>query len=220
MPRVCRKTRSQGASAEGRARSFDRLGSRATEKVWDVEHAAAWNGGVLSTAGNLVFQGAATANSRHTRQRLDRNLVIRGTGRNRRATDHVRSRQRPVRRVARRLGGCVPLLTGEIARKGSLSGSNGRILVFRLDGERDCRRKSAPNRPFRRRRRSSPIRLRSRLECVCTSDFAVDVTAAAPFRGVLPDLRHSALLANREGWSRIVRDGALESRGMVGSGAR
>ena len=36
--------------------------------------------------------------------------------------------------------------------------------------------------------------------------------------GVLPDLRHSALLANREGWSRIVRDGALESRGMVGFG--
>ena len=29
------------------------------QKVWEVQHPLTWNGGVLSTAGNLVFQGTA-----------------------------------------------------------------------------------------------------------------------------------------------------------------
>ena len=29
------------------------------EEVWRVEHDASWNGGLLSTAGNLIFQGRA-----------------------------------------------------------------------------------------------------------------------------------------------------------------
>ena len=57
------------------------------KKVWDVEHAAAWNGGVLSTAGNLVFQGEATGTSRHTTQRLDRGS---GHSRHRRASSRHR----------------------------------------------------------------------------------------------------------------------------------
>ena len=30
------------------------------KEVWRVQHATAWNGGLLSTSGNLLFQGRAT----------------------------------------------------------------------------------------------------------------------------------------------------------------
>ena len=35
-------------------------------------------------------------------------------------------------------------------------------------------------------------------------------------QGVMPDLRRSAVLQNKEAWQSIVYDGALESRGMIG----
>ncbi|HVS77347.1 MAG TPA: cytochrome c, partial [Steroidobacteraceae bacterium] len=43
---------------------------------------------------------------------------------------------------------------------------------------------------------------------VCHGDSAVS-------GGVLPDLRYTAALANPGQWQRIVRDGVLESGGMV-----
>lgn len=39
---------------QGRLLAWDPIGQR---EVWRVEHASTWNGGLLSTAGNLVFQG-------------------------------------------------------------------------------------------------------------------------------------------------------------------
>jgi quinohemoprotein ethanol dehydrogenase len=40
--------------------------------------------------------------------------------------------------------------------------------------------------------------------------------AGAQSAGVIPDLRRSGALATRDAWRAIVRDGALESRGMIG----
>ena len=45
------------ASIRGHLLAWDPIAQR---KVWDVEHPSGWNGGVLSTAGGLVFQGDAT----------------------------------------------------------------------------------------------------------------------------------------------------------------
>lgn len=43
-------------SVKGRLLAWDPV---AQAEVWRVEHGSAWNGGLLSTAGNLVFQGRA-----------------------------------------------------------------------------------------------------------------------------------------------------------------
>jgi alcohol dehydrogenase (cytochrome c)/quinohemoprotein ethanol dehydrogenase len=189
-------------------------------KVWDVEHAAAWNGGVLSTAGNLVFQGEAngdfSAYDAETGSRLwsfgaQEGIVAPPVSY---AVDGVQYVA-----VLAGWGGVLPLLTGEIARKGSLSGSNGRILVFRLDGDarlptRIAAEAAVPMAPAQfadTRTVEAGMLLYQRYCGGCHGGSAVS-------GGVLPDLRHSALLGSREGWSRIVRDGALESRGMVGFG--
>ena len=37
--------------------------------------------------------------------------------------------------------------------------------------------------------------------------------------GVLPDLRMSTLNSSRDAWARVVRDGVLADRGMVGFGS-
>jgi alcohol dehydrogenase (cytochrome c)/quinohemoprotein ethanol dehydrogenase len=97
-------------------------------------------------------------------------------------------------------GGVLPLLTGEIARKGSLSGSNGRILVFRLDGDARLPARigsepaipAAPTQFADTTTVEAGMRLYQRFCGGCHGGSAVS-------GGVLPDLRHSALLANREG---------------------
>ena len=35
------------------------MGPQTQKEVWRVQHATAWNGGLLSTSGNLLFQGRA-----------------------------------------------------------------------------------------------------------------------------------------------------------------
>ena len=44
------------ASLKGRLLAWDPVAQR---EVWRVEHGAPWNGGVLVTAGDLVFEGTA-----------------------------------------------------------------------------------------------------------------------------------------------------------------
>src|SRR3546814_19960029 len=45
----------------GRLVAFD---PRAGKVAWAVDYPAAWNGGTMSTAGNLVFQGTSTGRFR------------------------------------------------------------------------------------------------------------------------------------------------------------
>jgi PQQ-dependent dehydrogenase (methanol/ethanol family) len=189
----------------------------AQKKVWDIEYPAAWNGGVLSTAGNLVFQGDAGGHL---------NAYATATG------DKLWSWPTQEGIVAPPIacmidgeqyilvtvgwGGVYALLTGEIARKGSMAGRNGRLLAFRLGGPRQL-----PDDGFARR---SPI--------PAPAQFADDETVArgkglyhrycggchgdaAVSGGVLPDLRWSDTLASMPAWSSIVLEGAMRARGMV-----
>jgi hypothetical protein len=48
-----------GALVQGRLVAWDPVRQ---EEAWRVEHRGAWNGGTLTTAGNLVFQGTADGN--------------------------------------------------------------------------------------------------------------------------------------------------------------
>ena len=52
-------------SMKGHLAAWDPVAQR---EVWRVQHPTTWNGGLLSTAGNLVFQGRPTATSPHMQQ--------------------------------------------------------------------------------------------------------------------------------------------------------
>ena len=189
-------------------------------KVWDVEHPAAWNGGVLSTAGDLVFQGDAAGEFSAYQARSGRKLwsyqAHEGI-----VAPPIAYRIDGVQYIAVVVGwgGTYPLLTGEIARKSSAAGGYGRLLAFRLDGTAPLPQSGVTDRVL-----SKP-----------TAQFATAGQIAEGMRtyhrycsgchggnavsgGVLPDLRMSPVAANSASWSEVVLHGALQANGMVAFG--
>jgi len=189
-------------------------------KVWDVEYPAAWNGGVLSTEGGLVFQGdagghlnayAAADGTKLWSYPTQDGIVAPPI------TYSVDGEQYIL--VAAGWGGVYPLLTGEIARKGSVTASKGRLLAFKLDGHGQLPKSVTARQP---RPRIVPFgdaatvahgkAVYHRYCAGCHGDAAVS-------GGVLPDLRTSAYSASATAWATIVRAGPLATRGMVAFGA-
>ncbi len=189
----------------------------AKRKMWDVEHAAAWNGGVLSTAGNLVFQGTAAGEFVAYEASSGRKLWTYAAQEGIVAppiTYAVGSDQYVL--VAAGWGGVFALLTGEIARQNSKAGQNGRLLAFKLGA-----RQALPPAEIQRRPLSKlPERFGDaalieqgkstyqRFCAGCHGDSAVS-------GGVLPDLRRSGAAGDKAAWHAIVREGVLRARGMV-----
>jgi len=190
------------------------------KKAWEVEYPAAWNGGVLSTAGGLVFQGDAGGHL---------NAYAAGTGAKLWSYQtHQGIVAPPVSfavdgeqyiLVEAGWGGVFPLLTGEIARQASKVGEKGRLLAFRLGGQQQLPVSSAVSRPLSRPAQfadAATIQRGMKLYHTwcggCHGDAAVS-------GGVLPDLRHSAANGSSAAWAAIVREGALASRGMVAFGS-
>jgi quinohemoprotein ethanol dehydrogenase len=190
------------------------------KRVWDVEHAAAWNGGVLSTAGNLVFQGdasgyfsayEATTGAKLWSFAAQEGIVAPPVTYTANGEQYVA--------VVVGWGGTYPLLTGEIAHKGSVAGANGRLIAFKLGGTarlspavKAIRTMPPPPRQFADARAiESGLHVYQRY---CSGCHGGGATSG----GVLPDLRMSGALADAGAWSAIVRDGALQGRGMVSFG--
>ena len=190
----------------------------AQKKVWDVEHPAAWNGGVLATAGGLVFQGDAGGHLSAYASATGKRLWSQATGEGIVAppiTYSVAGEQYVL--VLAGWGGVYTLLTGEIARQGSVAGRNGRLLAFKLDGKQalpvDDRRAAPTAEPPAQFADGATI---ARGKAVyhrhcggCHGDAGIS-------GGVLPDLRTSTAAASAAAWATIVRDGALSARGMIG----
>lgn len=132
-------------SWKGRLIAWDPIRQRA---VWSHDYDTIWNGGVLSTGGNLVFQGTA-----------DGRLVAY------RATDGKLLWQFPAQTgvmappityridgqqyvaVAAGWGGIFPLLNGALVKEGNI-GPDARILVFKLAGKKRLSLKPVPDRPL------------------------------------------------------------------------
>lgn len=190
----------------------------AQKKVWDVTHAGAWNGGVLSTAGGLVFQGTAGGEFRAydartgsklwsfpTQQGIVAAPVTYGLG----DDQYVL--------VAAGWGGIFPLLAGEIARHGGMGGGNGRLLAFKLGAGRVLpppeggRLIAADILPERFGDAATIALGKARYHRICAGCHGDSAVSG----GVLPDLRWSAITRNKTAWRTIVQDGVLSSRGMV-----
>lgn len=191
----------------------------AQKSVWKASHSGFPNGGVLSTAGNLVFQGDIdgrfNAYDSRTGQKLwsfDAQTQVAAAPVSY-AVDGVQYVS-----VVVGLGGTMGMVGGEAMwdAKGPRVNKS-RVLTFAIDGK-------APPLPPLNREAAAPLdppaqfadagtieRGRMIYLNTCAACHGGNVKTA----GIVPDLRRSAAIADKQTFYAIVGEGALASQGMV-----
>jgi PQQ-dependent dehydrogenase (methanol/ethanol family) len=200
-------------TVKGRLVAWDPVQQKA---AWAVARPGPWNGGTLATAGNLVFEGAASGNLEAYRADKGDKLwsfpaqtgVMAGP-----VTYEVGGEQFVA--VLAGWGGVFPLAAGEVSFASGRVRNVSRMLVFKLGGQASLpppRLVEPPEMTALPNVASSATihkgeQLFQRYCAACHGDVAVS-------GGVLPDLRQSATLTDNA-WFEIVLRGALQSQGMV-----
>jgi quinohemoprotein ethanol dehydrogenase len=186
-------------------------------EVWRADRPGPWNGGALSTAGNLVFEGTGSGQFEAFRANTGEKLWSASTQSGMTAgpiSYSVNGEQYIAILVG--WGGVLPLAAGEVARQFPRLNNVPRMMAFKLGGKA-----TLPPVPEVKPQVLTPPPATASAATVkkgealyqhycggCHGDVAVS-------GGVLPDLRYSGALANEQ-WLSIVRDGLLASYGMVG----
>ncbi len=193
---------------------------RQQREAWRVEHQRAWNGGTLTTAGNLVFQGTGHATLEAYRATDGERLfqVPVGTGI---VAPPITYRVDGVQYlvVLAGWGGSLGLAGADPPDETRTGGNAGRILAFRLGGT--ARLPSSAAQPLdgeieRIEEALDPARVREGTRlfhqwcAACHGPLAIG-------GGSLPDLRRSRPEIY-EALARIVLDGALLEKGMPAFG--
>lgn len=183
---------------------------------WSVEHANAWNGGVLSTAGGLVFQGRLdgvfVAYDAATGEALWSYNLQSGANAGP-ATFSVGGTQYVT--ITTGWGSAYALSAG-YAYDEALAATVGKVVTFKLGGTEQIAEPGLPevDRTTLAVAFGSEETLNKGLvayskNClVCHGPFAIS-------SGVLPDLRWSPITVNAEAWNSVVREGVLSENGMV-----
>jgi quinohemoprotein ethanol dehydrogenase len=198
------------SSFQGRLVAWDPV---AQKEVWSVAHTSLQNGGVLATAGNLVFQGTG-AGRFEARRANDGELLWSFAAQAGIMAGPVSYEIDGIQHVAVVAGYGGGFGIGEGPDQPKFR-PNGRVLVFRLDGQAklpEVQGAIASLNPPAERFSDSQVdngRLLYTQHCYRCHG------AGAQSAGVLPDLRRSGALSDRTVWRSIVSDGALESAGMV-----
>lgn len=181
------------------------------KEVWRVPHPSPVNGGVLSTAGNLVFQGdsqgqfaAFTAEDGRKLWSFDAQVGIVAAP----ITYSVGQDQFVA--VMAGWGGNLPMLGG--ARVGT-TGKN-RLLIFKLNGKAalPVKEKQVVNFPDLPAVLAPETQIAQGAEdyrVYCSRCHGMSTISG----GITPDLRHTSLLTN-DAWFQVVRDGLLADNGM------
>src|SRR5271163_2801600 len=186
------------------------------KEIWRVDRTSPVNGGILSTAGNLLFEGTAQGDMEAYRADKGERLwsAEAQSGVVAAPITYTVGKEQYVAVVVG-WGGAFPLATGEIALKVSRAQNIGRVLAFKLGGNA-----SLPPLPHFSRPQLNPPRSTASAATVakgealfqdycstCHGDVAVS-------GGVLPDLRYSGALGNST-WTDVVLGGSLQPYGMV-----
>ncbi len=202
------------AATTGRLVAFD---PRTGKVAWAVDHPAAWNGGTMTTAGNLVFQGtslgrfrAYTADTGKQLLDLDMQSGIVSAP----STFRVGGVQYVAFMTSK--GGAFPLVAGVAGGATRKIPNIPRLVVLKIGGTAKL-----PAPPATTTLAWNPPPMTASLAqvaagkaqfgrycMVCHGDSAIG-------NGFTPDLRVSGTLANVEAWKSVVIDGALKDRGMV-----
>jgi quinohemoprotein ethanol dehydrogenase len=186
------------------------------KEVWRVDRTSPVNGGILSTSGNLVFQGTAQGNLEAYRADTGQKLwsADAQSGVVAAPIAYTVNGEQYVAVVVG-WGGVFPLATGEVALKSGRVQNISRVLAFKLGGKENL-----PPLPEYSQPQLKPPRptasvatvqkgegLYQRYCSACHGDVAVS-------GGVLPDLRYSGTLENDQ-WFEVVLHGRLKQSGMV-----
>ena len=191
-------------------------------EAWRVDLPSFWNGGTLSTAGGLVFQGNSSGNfvaydakngAKAWEFQCQTGIVAPPI------TYSIDGEQYVA--VLAGWGGVGALglpFAAPVDQSGRLP-INGRLLVFKLNDHA----RLPPVTPSQRelpkldgvvvdaQLQPAGRRIYARYCVACHGPEAVG-------NGVLPDLRYAGALVDSASWQSIVREGALASQGMVGFG--
>ncbi len=186
--------------------------------AWKVEQETPWNGGTMTTAGNLVFQGTAlgqmhayAADSGDLLWSYDVQSGVLGG-----ASTYMVDGEQYIAFLTSK-GGAFPLLIGEGGGAANAVPNIPRLIVMKIGGDTQLPALpkqqpivwSPPTRIGTAAQVAQGRQLYMRYCSVCHGGGAVG-------GGVLPDLRRSAVLADTETWSKIVLEGALADGGMIG----
>ncbi len=196
----------------GRLIAWDPVKQR---EAWGFDYSEPWNGGILTTAGNLVFQGdtkgnlrAFAANSGKVLWTINLGMPIMAA-----PVSFAVDGQQYIA-VAGGYGGAYALTSAFNDNPGPRP--NGRLFVFKLDakGQVPNIAKSVPvpaNPPsevFTQMQIASGEQLFQRDCWACHGPGAIS-------SGVVPDLRRSGVLADARAWNSVVIGGILKDRGMI-----
>ncbi len=188
------------------------------KEVWSVKYDTSWNGGVVSTAGNLVFQGNSmgefAAFQADTGKRLWSTQTHTGI-----LAPPVTYEANGEQYVAVEIGwgGAFGLAAGRLAHDAQVGQGNiPRVLAFKLNGSDtmplpppppDAALAPPPDEASAKVIAEGKLHFHTYCS-MCHGDSAVS-------GGVLPDLRYSAALADPAVWQSIVHDGVRSANGMV-----
>jgi len=200
------------ASAKGRIIAWDPVQRKS---VWTAEFPVPWNGGLLSTAGGLVFHGNGmgrfvaydAANGKTLWDFHAQTGIVAAP-----VTYEVGGEQYVT--ILAGWGGAAPLFAGEIVTQAAKGGLE-RILTFKLGGGATLPPLLTVKRPL------NPPALTASKEALeqggalyrsyCTRCHGHATVAG----GVVTDLRYSAMLGSPEAYRAVVLDGVLMRNGMI-----
>jgi quinohemoprotein ethanol dehydrogenase len=186
----------------------------AKKEVWRAQYTLPWNGGTLTTAGNLVFQGTAHGTFAAYRA-TDGKLLFEapaGTGVIAPPITYELDGEQYVALMAG-WGGAFALVAGDAAAAAGVVDNRGRLLVWKLGGSG----RLPPQLVAQRELEKLPAKFdagevargNQTFHRWCATCHGVGVVSG----GVLPDLRKSSA-AVYEGLDEIVLRGALANNGM------
>jgi alcohol dehydrogenase (cytochrome c)/quinohemoprotein ethanol dehydrogenase len=200
-------------SLKGSLVAWDPVNQKA---IWSVDRLGPWNGGTLSTAGNLVFQGTAAGNFEvYSADKGDKlwsfasqTGVMAGP-----VSYTVNGEQHVV--VVAGWGGAFPLTSGEVSFKSGPVKNVSRVLAFKIGGKAklpplhvsDQPKSTAPAPTADAATVRSGEALYQKYCAVCHGDSAVS-------GGLVPDLRYSRMLTS-DAWFNVILGGELSKAGMV-----
>jgi quinohemoprotein ethanol dehydrogenase len=186
------------------------------EEAWRVQHGTSWNGGVLSTAGNLVFQGradgyfaayAADSGALLWEYPVQTGIIAAPVTFTIDGEQHVA--------VAAGWGGAFAMASGVPRHRNNVM-EEGRILVFKLGGSDslpapDVTYLDIPEPPDIEASEDEVAHGEALYHRFCSVCHGGGVVSS----GQVPDLRYMTAETHRA-WDAIVRQGILASRGMAG----
>lgn len=189
----------------------------ARKERWRVELGRPWNGGVVSTAGNLVFQGNGMGEFAAYRADNGEKLWSAETQAGVLAapvTYSVGGEQYVAIEVG--WGGAFGLAAGELARDSHVASNLPRVLVYKLGGTAALpalppAAPAALDPPPDAASAATVAAGKALYHRYCASCHGDSATGS----GVLPDLRYSGLIKSPQAFDMTVREGTRVDQGMV-----